>query len=376
MLARVAGRSLIEGAGSGSPSLRRAARDALAAALADPETARAAVSALTAAAEGSDPARDGRRVADLARALGAAGPFAERAIDDLRATALAAAYAQAPAPDFDRKYQLLRAMGPLGHAGLAPTLEGVLRGEPDEVLRATAAEAARALQTEGRPLLERASRDAEPRVRRAALPGLSDPTAWARALADDQWPIVRRAAAELLGKDACHALGWLERAAFGEGRAPPDGSEEVRRAALGSLGRCGSIGVRDLQRGLDPAAPAGVRELTVQLVATRGGAEAAHLIARALSDLLAAPDGDARALDLAVSCLRGLTRVKVTDRPVLEVVGAASNDPASEALRAAAMQAIGALCPDGAKVALDRGQADPDGTVRRAAAQAAQVCHR
>jgi len=45
---------------------------------------------------------------------------------------------------------------------------------------------------------------------------------------------------------------------------------------------------------------------------------------------------------------------------VLEAVGAASNEPVSGSVRAAAMEAIGSLCPDGAGDALRRGRQDPD----------------
>jgi HEAT repeat protein len=40
------------------------------------------------------------------------------------------------------------------------------------------------------------------------------------------------------------------------------------------------------------------------------------------------------------------------------------------------MESIGQLCPEGAGPALERGAADKDGTVRRAAAQALRRCHR
>jgi hypothetical protein len=76
-----------------------------------------------------------------------------------------------------------------------------------------------------------------------------------------------------------------------------------------------------------------------------------------------------------VACLRALSRLHDTSRPILEALGAASNEPLSPAVRAAAMESIAELCPDGAGAALRRGAADPDGAVRRAAQAGLARCH-
>jgi hypothetical protein len=77
-----------------------------------------------------------------------------------------------------------------------------------------------------------------------------------------------------------------------------------------------------------------------------------------------------------VACLRALGRLHDTSRPVLEALGAASNEPLSPSVRAAAMESIAELCPEGAGVALHRGSTDPDGAVRRAAQAGLARCHR
>jgi hypothetical protein len=48
----------------------------------------------------------------------------------------------------------------------------------------------------------------------------------------------------------------------------------------------------------------------------------------------------------------------------------------SPAVRAAAMETIGRLCPDGAGEALRKGTADPEGSVARAAKEALARCKR
>jgi len=61
---------------------------------------------------------------------------------------------------------------------------------------------------------------------------------------------------------------------------------------------------------------------------------------------------------------------------VLEALGEAANEPQSPAVRAAAMDTIGKLCPEGAAPALAKGARDPDGSVQRAARVAQERCHR
>ena len=61
---------------------------------------------------------------------------------------------------------------------------------------------------------------------------------------------------------------------------------------------------------------------------------------------------------------------------MLVALGEAANEPLSPAVRTAAMETIGKLCPDGAAPALQKGARDPDGGVQRAAKAAQERCHR
>jgi hypothetical protein len=119
-----------------------------------------------------------------------------------------------------------------------------------------------------------------------------------------------------------------------------------------------------------------VRELAAALVAKRGGAAAAHALARALEDVLSDPAADERFAALAVAITRAIGRAGDTSRPTLQALGAAANEQLSPAVRTAAMESIGRLCPDGAGEALRKGAADPDGNVARAARSAAERCKR
>jgi HEAT repeat protein len=77
-----------------------------------------------------------------------------------------------------------------------------------------------------------------------------------------------------------------------------------------------------------------------------------------------------------VACTRALARTGDTSHPVLVALGEAANEPLSPAVRAAAMDTIGRLCPEGAGEALHKGAKDPDSAVTRAARAALERCHR
>jgi hypothetical protein len=59
---------------------------------------------------------------------------------------------------------------------------------------------------------------------------------------------------------------------------------------------------------------------------------------------------------------------------VLEALNSASQDPTLSHLRAAALESVGQLCPQGAQVAFRRGAEDPDPFVRATAAKASARC--
>jgi HEAT repeat protein len=150
----------------------------------------------------------------------------------------------------------------------------------------------------------------------------------------------------------------------------------VRRAALSALARC-APGSPAIARALrSRRQPLAVRELAAALVAARGGPGAAAALAAALDDVLTDPAADERSAGLAIACLHGLGRTGDTSDPILEALGAAAHEPLSAPVRAAAMEAIGRLCPQGAAPALRRGAQDPDAAVRRAAQAALTACQR
>jgi hypothetical protein len=339
--------ALLDGAGAAEAEVRLATLKALEAAGQGPPIAAALKTA-----------KCDLRAGILARALGrvdkarAAEPLA-----DLWRRCAAGA-------DFPLKLRLVRAAG---DAGLTLVLsEAVQDREP--LIRQVAVEAG------SRPVAQTALADADPGVRRAAL-GALDPalvTPVENALATDRWPMVRRAAAEALGL----RCGESPKQALA-GALNGDRVEEVRREALLALARCGPLPMTLLGGVLkNPEQPVSVRELAAALLAKQGGPGAALLLAESVDAVLSDPASDERSASLAVACLRGLGRLKDGSRRVLEALGAASNEPLSPAVRAAAMDAVGRICPDGAGEVLGRGKKDPDGLVQRAAREALDKCRR
>jgi HEAT repeat protein len=255
--------------------------------------------------------------------------------------------------------------------------------DANEILRWAAVEALTRLPGDERQAaLLAATRDPDPRVRRTAVAGLGAPLnaeaaqAAERLLLDDRWPMVRRAAAESLGNGCAIAsvTPALERSVAGQGSLKADPTEEVRRAALVSLGHCAPKSPAIARALKSRAQPVAVRELAAALVARAGGPDAAPALAAAIDSVLGDPNADERTLGLVVACLRALQKTGDTSRPILEALGEASSEPSSPAIRATAQETIGKLCPDGASAAFKRGLKDADATVRRATENAKRVC--
>ncbi|HEX4458816.1 MAG TPA: hypothetical protein VIA18_12655 [Polyangia bacterium] len=334
------------------------------------------------AALGKVAGHDDDATGDLARVIGRAA--AQSTARDDAAAALIAAWSATAPTHFAARLRLLRALGDLGHAAALPTVSEAAH-DADPILRATAVSAAARLDG-GAAIAKAAVADADPGVRKAAVMALGGrPEGVAEseaALGNDAWPMVRHAAADALGAACAASRGpaspALARALAGDGKElhGADRSEEVRRAALFALGRCAAP-LPLLTTTLDERQqPVSVRELAAALVARRGGPVAAKALASALDDTLGDPAGDEQSMGLAIACTHALARTGDTSRPVLEALGEAANEPASAPLRAAAMETIGLLCPDGAAVALDKGAKDPDGNVNRAARRARERCHK
>lgn len=365
--------ALVAGAGQGPPVVRAATMQSLARVY---DEAGGAIDEALAA--GGDEAR----VGDLARALGvAATRFGAR---PETVAALSAAWDKARDAAFALKLRLVRAIGDVGDTKLAGALAEAAR-DADPVVRAAAVTAA-ARVPGGAATVRAGAKDADAGVRKAALASAGTrPDAVelaAPALAGDAWPLVRREAAEALAlacRDHAEARAPLTRAVVGDDKklTGADPAEEVRRAALAALGHCAGVPLATYTGILaEKRQPVGVRALAAALVAKQGGAEAAHALAAVIDDVLGDPAADERSVGLAVACTHGLARTGDTSHPVLVALGEAANEPLSPAVRAAAMETIGALCPDGAAPALHKGEKDPDGSVRAAAHTALSRCHR
>jgi len=325
---------------------------------------------------------DDERVGDLARALGAAAArFGAR---PETVAALSSAWEKARAGAFALKLRLVRALGDVADGKLAGALaEAAHDAEP--VVRAAAVTAAAHIPG-GAATVQAGAHDADAGVRKAALASAGarpDAVALAApALRGDGWPMVRREAAEALAlacRDHAEARAPLERAVRGDDKklTGADPSEDVRRASLAALGHCAGVPLSTYTAILaEKRQPIAVRELAAALVAKQGGADAAHALAAVIDDVLGDPAADERSVGLAVACTRGLARTGDTSHPVLVALGEAANEPLSPAVRAAAMDTIGELCPDGAAPALHKGEKDPDGGVQRAAHAALSRCHR
>jgi hypothetical protein len=378
---RAAVDALVAGAGKGEPPVRAATMASLARVYDDAGGAleRELVnSSEQALGEGGS----ADRVGDLARALGlAAHRFGAR---PEAAAAIATAWTRTKPDDFALRLRLVRAMGDVGDTKLAGALAEAAR-DADPIVRAAAVSSA-ARVPGGAATVRAGASDADAGVRKAALAvagtrpdGLE---LGAHALAADAWPMVRHAAADALALQ-CHdhgdARAPLLRAVAGDAKtmAGADASEEVRRASLAALGHCVDVPLPLFASILaEKRQPVAVRELAAALVAKHGGAEAARALAATIDDTLGDPAADERSVGLAVACTRALARTGDTSRPVLEALGAAANEPLSPAVRAAAMDTIGRLCPDGAASALKKGENDADGGVQRAAHAALERCHR
>jgi len=364
--------ALVDGAGKGPPAVREATMAALA------HVYDAAGGAIERAlVEATDEARAG----DLARAIGLAAHGSAR---PEATAALSTAWEKHKGGGFALKLRLVRAMGDVGDTKLAGALAEAAKDPAAEVRAAAVTAAAR--NPGGAATVRAGASDADAGVRKAAMTAATGTPAAAElgvhALVGDAWPMVRRTAAEALA-GACRqhreVYEPLRRAVTGDGKsmAGADPSEEVRRAALSAMDHCGGVPLETFAAILkEKRQPIAVRELAAALVAKTGGAQAALALAAAIDDTLGDPAADERSAGLVVVCTRGLERTGDTSRPVLEALGEAANEPQSPAVRAAAMDTIGRLCPEGAAPALAKGARDPDGSVQRAARVAQERCHR
>ena len=253
--------------------------------------------------------------------LGCPGEEGRRAVADLLVTMWRASTTITNEESrFELRYRLLKALGRLELATPSPLLDEVLRPDQPPELRQLAAR----VLAKTRPL------DVE-RTRRA----LADPDAGVRAMllsglfgqredeltqlvspvvASDLWPMVRRAAAEVIAGVCQSGTAPPALVVTTLERALADGDEGVAGLSLQGLSRClGASGSSRYQELLsDGKAAPTVRGQACLLVARHGllsgatAAKAHQAIGEAIGDLIDDPQAVDRSLVAAVQCMRAL----------------------------------------------------------------------
>jgi HEAT repeat protein len=361
--------ALVAAAGTNDPDVRLAIVQAL------DKTPGANVSTLVAAI---DEARRGtgdvatRREADFVRALPALAGRAPAnrlvAIEALRGSLAAGR-------PFEIRARAIMAMGAVGDPTLVVDLVGVRDHADDPVLRYLAVRELGGIAGPGAAEAMRAAlKDGDPRVRETAAEGLgitrnhaSEP-ALIQAAKDEPWPFARRAQIEALS----HLCGAPGRDLLV--RAIERDVDEVRRAALAGLVRCGDPRSRPvvLSTLKDRRSSATLRELAANLVDEIGDRSDANALAEILVSLVNEAEADLAIEGVAVSALRSLGHL---GGPQAARVAARLAVDGSHPYRQAAIEALGQICDGdiGAK-ALTRLRSDPDTGLAATAQASEQDC--
>ncbi|HEY3359778.1 MAG TPA: HEAT repeat domain-containing protein [Polyangia bacterium] len=382
------------------PAAARAAAAPLLAQSGDPAALGALIAALAAGdAEVRDAAVQALMTADAATVLAAAAdalaatPAPARPAELMRVIANAAPGAPPSSPprqraadallgvapridDFEGRFRLARAAGAVGGARLAPILETLLADRDPEIRMTATVAAAELPAAAAAALLGRALGDVAPEVRRAAVTQLGrrrdlpEQPALSPLVAQDRWPMVRRAAAEALGV-RCRGAG----PALGRAVAR-DPVVDVAEAAVRGLVSCrdpeaAAVLLATVENGRRPPR---LRETAAAGLAALGDRAATPRLASLLDDLRTQPGSDDQIEALAVTLARALGRLG--DERGLRALRQASIDPASASLRVAALEAIATICPAGARAVLEQAGRDPDPRVVQAARAALGRCRR
>jgi HEAT repeat protein len=370
-----AGVALRASAGQGSRALRREL--ALAVATRPSAEMPALLEAIAAARDAGALAAE----ADLWRAIGLAARRTPAADKKLAATALAQRLASAG--DYELRYRLLEAAGPLDEAS-ALAAAGAAIGDRSPGPRATALRrvAVTALgkssQRDATEQLRAALADPDPGVRHAALVALGERDGGAAEAAilgrlrDERWPRLRLAAAAALGRQ-CHSravLRGLEETVWRD----PD--TEVRRTGLAALADCRPPQAVALLLRLvrHPGQPRGVRTQAARLLGQHAGPGRTGELAALLAELRQAA-GDHR--DTAeVAATLALALGELRHRSAIEALLAAAADATFVEIQAAAVTALGRHCPAAATPLLARLRGSSEPAVAMAARSAATTCAR
>jgi HEAT repeat protein len=320
-------------------------------------------------------ASDARHRADLLRAVALTAATAGA---ESRGRAAAVVRAAAPqARGFEERFRLAQACGALRDPVLAPLLDGLLAAADPELREAAAAAASDLPAAAAAPLLGRALKDGSPEVRRTAATGLARrrevplEAEIADRLGNDRWPLVRREAATALA-ERCAA----QAARVPLRRAVDDADREVARTALRALVACRDPGVGKLLLAVIGSSkrPALLRETAAAGVGALGDRSLAPAAARLLDELRTEPGTDDRGESLTITLALALGRLG--DERALGALRQASVDPASGRVRAAAVEAIAAICPAGAAKVFQEAEADKDHRVAGAARAGRARCRR
>jgi hypothetical protein len=374
-LAAAAPAALLAATGVGDRAIRRAVAQAL---------ARLPLAELIAAAQtGATPEAQ----ADRWRALGiaaAAAPVDQRG--PARA-ALAVALASA-GKSYELRYRTLAALAPIADDAAVAALAAYLDGLPDTAAgRALARIGARGLADNpslaARATLARLAAAGDPGLRLEAIRGLSAPQdgepgtgpvpdALVAALAGDRWPMIRQQAATALGA-RCAAPRTQDALIAAVGA---DAVTAVRVEAVAAVASCGRDGLDALLLGWidDGRQVWQVRDRALAALAERPGASVDVALLTRFKRWRGAAFSDDRALRLAIRAATALGQRAVADAGP-ELVTAA-RDQAFPELAAAALRALGAVCPADAPSVLRAALGADDPGMAQAARAAAATCPR
>lgn len=365
-------RTLLAAVGEGTPEVRLAIVQALG------QSAAASVAlvgdALGAAQRpGTDAKATTSRRADLVRVLPALGRRspgeATAALAILRKT-----LAEAAAP-FEVRARAIMAMGALGTGDVAADLTGIAAHADDAVLRYLAVRELGGLA--GGPVtvtLRGALGDADPHVREAAADALGvrrATEAEAQLIAgakQEEWPLVRRAEIEALGRLCGEPARDLMI------RAVERDVDDVRRVALVGLARCRDRRARPalLQVVKTRRVNASLRELAAGLLGETRDPAVASVLARLLPDLVNEAESDLAIEGIATAALRSLGR---QGGPLAVKAAADLSRDAHHPYRPTAIEVLGQLCdPTLGAAALAAARKVTDTSLAEAATTAESRC--
>jgi|GEM_PF-1308620 len=312
------------------------------------------------------------RVGDLIRALPA---LARRSTADAAAAHQALRAALREPAAFEIRARTIMAIGAVGGVDLAPELATVASAADDPVLRHLAVRELAGLDTPATlEALRRALGDPDPRVRETAADGLgtrrdaaAEPLLIAGAKQED-WPLVRRAEVEALGR-LCGLAGRDLLI-----RAIQKDVDDVRRAALVGLARCKDPRSASVLLQVVKArrVNGSLRELGAALLGELADARAAKPLADLLAGLVNEAEGDLAIEAVVVASLRALGRLGGPD------AGAAAALLARDTrhpYRQLAIEALGQICdPTAGAAALAAVRAGADAPLAGAATAAELRC--